>query len=158
MNNQRTIREQSVNTNTSVKSVKTTKSDKNSVESNFPEPEIAEVLEHFNSTLGRTFKTLGKPNFKHWRSVYEIAEIKQAIDNISNSWMKDNPTPDLLFRLRNSQGECDYIGQLLNLKVDVQEQPEYEVTLPDGSTTLYSPNDPAILATMPTDREEDWYA
>ena len=55
----------------------------------------------------------------YWLEDYSVEQIKQAMTNCKNSnwWGKDGFTLALLFRRRNKSGDCDYIDELLNVKI-----------------------------------------
>lgn len=83
---------------------------------------IARILNHFNVTFGRKFKT-AEPwlaNCNHWLQTYTGDEVCEAITEWRNGgwlWKLSNPDQislELLFRKGNKLGPCDYIGNLLN--------------------------------------------
>ena len=89
----------------------------------------------FNEIRGTKFKaspTLMK-NFDHWLKVYEPHEMVQAVKNCDENfgeWMYNGFSPTKLLRTRNSVGECDYIGDLLNYTPKVKKvssTPEIEI-------------------------------
>jgi hypothetical protein len=54
-------------------------------------------------------------NLSFWLSVYDIDQICKAVKRAKlDRWFGDKATPELLLRTRNKNGDCDYIGQLLN--------------------------------------------
>jgi hypothetical protein len=73
----------------------------------------------FNKVRGTRYKanpTLLK-NFDFWLKTYQPSEIMQAINNCDEGfWMDNDLSPTKLFRTRNTNGECDNIGDLLNYK------------------------------------------
>jgi len=79
-----------------------------------------EYLEHFNLVWDSAYKNF-KPlidNMTFWLKIYSLEDIKQAVSNsLSDPFFKDAHKPELYLRTRNKNGECDYIGQLLNSPV-----------------------------------------
>ena len=76
-------------------------------------------LAEFNRIRSTNYKSINSflDNFSHWLSIYSLEEMIRATENARNDdWFDDALNPDLLFRRRNKNGECDYLGQLLNLK------------------------------------------
>ncbi|MEB3150035.1 MAG: replisome organizer [Sphaerospermopsis sp.] len=75
-------------------------------------------VEHFNSMFSpkRNFKPEPiEKLFKHWIGIYSLDEIKMAsVLAKQDPWFKDKLTPTLMLRTKNSNGDCDYIGDLLN--------------------------------------------
>jgi len=103
-----------------------TSSNKKSEIRNKKSEEAIEILEHYNATFSKTYKTskVWFNNFATWREIYSVQEIKDAITTAkSKGWLWKNsdgtlitPTPELIFRTKNRNGVCDYIGQLLQRK------------------------------------------
>ena len=78
-----------------------------------------QFLTDFNRIRGTGYKSTASflANFEFWLTVYSLDEMVKAVERAKdNDWFDDTLNPDLLFRRRNKNGECDYIGQLLNLK------------------------------------------
>lgn len=85
------------------------------------DPKITEILSHFNQTFEKEFRTTAswEDNALFWLETYSLEEIKKAITNWKdNGWFikKGDENPTVLFRTRNKEGKCDYIGDLLNSK------------------------------------------
>lgn len=82
--------------------------------------ELSDILSHFNQTFEKNFTSKGfLDNFVLWRKEYSVDQIKQAITNWKNNgWFipEGQERPDILFRTKNKNGQCDYIGDLLNSK------------------------------------------
>ena len=79
-----------------------------------------EYLEHFNFIWGtsQTNTSLLIKPLAFWLKTYTLEQIKQAISNsFTDPFYKDAHTPVLYLRTRNKNGDCDYIGQLLNKPV-----------------------------------------
>lgn len=56
-------------------------------------------------------------NYTHWRSIYSLEEMVQAVKNAkSHAFWDEAITPTTLLRTRNKNGPCDNIGDLLNTK------------------------------------------
>jgi hypothetical protein len=99
--------------------------------------EAQEILNFYNETFSKNFKTAvgWKKNFEFWLTHYNLDEIKTAIRNLNHpNWWANKPKNgepaelaklDFLFRRSNSKGDCDYIGELLNLgEVENKQEPE----------------------------------
>ena len=99
--------------------------------------EVKEILNFYNETFSKNFKTAvgWKKNFEFWLTHYNLDEIKTAIRNLNHpNWWANKPKNgepaelaklDFLFRRSNSKGDCDYIGELLNLgEVENKQEPE----------------------------------
>lgn len=81
----------------------------------YQEAEI--ILSGYNTYFNKKFKNIDVwfKNFVFWRKTYSLEEIQDAILNAKkDSWWKDKLTLEKLFRTKNKNGECDYIGELLN--------------------------------------------
>ena len=79
--------------------------------------ECEKWLDDFNKICNTNFKTLNilVKNYTQWRKVYTYEEMSMAIQLAHvDEWFKNKLTPQLLLRTRNKNGECDYIGELLN--------------------------------------------
>lgn len=81
--------------------------------------EIEELISYWNTLFDKKFKykkSLEK-NYAYWAETYTLEEMKEAINNLYHHraiyWNK-TPTPTWFLRTRNSNGECDYIEELLN--------------------------------------------
>lgn len=75
------------------------------------------ILSGYNTYFNKKFKNIDVwfKNFVFWRKTYSLEEIQDAILNAKgDSWWKDKLTLEKLFRTKNKNGECDYIGGLLN--------------------------------------------
>lgn len=75
------------------------------------------ILSGYNTYFNKKFKNINVwfKNFEFWRKTYSLEEIQDAILNAKrDSWWKDKLTLEKLFRTKNKNGECDYIGELLN--------------------------------------------
>lgn len=110
--NQRTANDQ-LTTNKNIKNIRSKEVKR--------EREYEQVLEHFNSLFDRSFKSYvaWQDNYNFWRNIYSLEEIKQAITNWKENgwWVKQGSEElTLLFRTKNKNGKCDYIGELLNSK------------------------------------------
>jgi hypothetical protein len=104
------------------------------------ESEVKEILNFYNETFSKNFKTAvgWKKNFEFWLTHYTLDEIKTAIRNLNHpNWWANKPKNgepaelaklDFLFRRSNSKGDCDYIGELLNL-VEIQKEEFIEINL-----------------------------
>lgn len=82
-------------------------------------------LEAFNKLRGTNFRTTlsWSDNFAFWLKSYSLEEIIRAVKLARfDPWMDEVITPELLFRTRNKNGSCDYIGKLLNIKVKLSEE------------------------------------
>jgi hypothetical protein len=141
VNNQRTNREQTVNTNKSDKSVKTAKSDYS----------FDDFWELYRK----------KGNKKTSKSLWsDISEKQRAA--IFGHVPRYQATRDFNFcldaerYLKRQVWEDEVFDNRKKLAPETQEETSY-MTLKDGSVIPYDPNHPEILATMPTDTEEDWY-
>lgn len=101
-------------------------SNKKSVISN---NDIEKYLETFNEVYETKYKSgvSFEKNFKFWRNEYSLEEILKAVKRSKNVFWAKQPTPELLLRTRNKNGECDYIGEILNTKS--KEQVEFEKEL-----------------------------
>ena len=80
----------------------------------------ATFLERFNQIRGTKYKTsiTWAENFSYWNKSYSLEEMIRAVKMAQyDPWMNEVISPELLFRTRNKNGSCDYIGKLLNLKV-----------------------------------------
>lgn len=102
--------------------------------------EIKEILNFYNETFSKNFisSVSWEKNFKFWSEIYSLDQIKTAIKNLNHPrWWANKPKNgepdelaklDFLFRRSNSKGDCDYIGELLNLG-EVQEEVLPELNL-----------------------------
>lgn len=75
------------------------------------------ILNGYNKVFKKNFKSTSVwyKNYVYWRKTYSDKEIATAIIKASqHPWWKDKLTLEKLFRTRNKNGECDYIGELLN--------------------------------------------
>lgn len=75
------------------------------------------ILKGYNTVFKKNYKSTSVwfKNYVHWRKTYSDKEIATAIVKASeHPWWKDKLTLEKLFRTRNSNGACDYIGELLN--------------------------------------------
>lgn len=82
-------------------------------------------LERFNQIRGTKYKTsiTWAENFSYWNKSYSLEEMIRAVKMAQyDPWMNEVISPELLFRTRNKNGSCDYIGKLLNLKVAETEE------------------------------------
>lgn len=99
---------------------------------------LQEIVDHFNTTFNRkTTSLIGfEKNANIWLKEYSVEQIKEAITN----WYYDlrsgkprffanDPSLVLLFRTKNRGGECDYIGDLLNIKVNKSKMIERDGVL-----------------------------
>jgi len=89
--------------------------------------EANQFLEFYNETRKEKRKSIKTwySNFIIWREVYSLEEMKRAISKANHSVFFDSAmNPDLFFRTKNKNGQCDYIGDLLNTKS--KELLEYE--------------------------------
>jgi hypothetical protein len=137
--NQSTISQQSLENQSAITVTASNKNVNNdkpvkSVEVNL---EAQEILNFYNETFSKNFKTAvgWKKNFEFWLTHYTLDEIKTAIRNLNHpNWWANKPKNgepaelaklDFLFRRSNSKGDCDYIGELLNLgEVENKQEPE----------------------------------
>lgn len=79
--------------------------------------EAEKILKGYNKYFSKSFKSVKVwyDNYLYWRGIYSYKEIAQAIINAKEDpWWRDKLTLEKLFRTRNKNGECDYIGDLLN--------------------------------------------
>ena len=77
---------------------------------------LNKILEHFNTTFSKNIKITNawSDNAVLWLDTYSVQEVLDAITKWKvNGWWAD-PNITLLFRTKNKQGPCDYIGELLN--------------------------------------------
>lgn len=86
------------------------------------------ILQTFNQTFKKDLKSSHSwiKNLEFWLQNYSLDEILKVIPKLNhpNWWAKDKPSLELLFRLRNKNGDCDYISQLLDLPdTDLVETP-----------------------------------
>lgn len=113
-NNKVTTKEQQSNTNQEIKN----KEDKK-------EREAISFLETFNGIRKTNYKTTDQwiKNFIYWREHYTLEEIGKAVGMAKHDRFMDSAmTPTWLFRTRNKNGECDYIGDLLNIKTKLAKE------------------------------------
>ena len=79
--------------------------------------ECEKWLKYFNKICKTSYRSI-KPivkNFNYWHEIYSIPEMEIVIQLAQvDDWYKDKLTPTLLLRTKNKNGECDYIGELLN--------------------------------------------
>ena len=82
------------------------------------EGELEQYLKTFNEVYGTKYKSVValKKNFELWRKEYSIEEVLRAVKRSKNVFWAKQPTPELILRTRNKNGECDYIGEILNSK------------------------------------------
>jgi len=77
-----------------------------------------DFIKDFNAITGKRFRydKANEGNLHYWLSVYSMEEIMIAVKlaHKADDWWKDKLTPVLLLRQRNKNGNCDYIGDLLN--------------------------------------------
>ena len=95
------------------------------ISSNGDEYTEAEILEKYKSLIskwndikGTKFKA-GPNNlasFKFWFEIYSANEIVDAVKNHDNTFWNEKLDPTFLFRQKNKNGPCDYIGELLQHK------------------------------------------
>jgi len=75
-----------------------------------------EWLDYYNHRCGSVYKSI-KPllsNFSYWKEIYSMDELKIIIHLAQDDeWFKNKMTPMLLLRTKNKNGDCDYIGELL---------------------------------------------
>lgn len=69
-----------------------------------------------NNTRYRTYKPLIK-NLEYWLNIYTAIDMARAISRMPKLPFFKNLPPETIFRTRNKNGDCDYIGQMLNMKV-----------------------------------------
>lgn len=90
------------------------------------EEEALKWLEHYREVRKepkRKSITSFIKNFTYWRGVYSLEEMIEALDNAHKSPFHDSAmNPDFFFRTRNKNGECDYIGDLLSAKSDLEKE------------------------------------
>jgi hypothetical protein len=111
--------------------------EKETKQNEIKENEIKEILNFYNETFSKNFKTAvgWEKNFEFWLTHYNLDEIKTAIRNLNHpNWWANKPKNgepaelaklDFLFRRSNSKGDCDYIGELLNLgEIENKQEPE----------------------------------
>lgn len=73
----------------------------------------------FNEIRNTRFKPAPNlmKNFDYWLKVYTPEEMIQAIKRCDEGfWMDKDLSPTKLLRTRNTNGDCDYISDLLNYK------------------------------------------
>ena len=90
---------------------------KKSIKENSENIECEKWLKYYNGTKQSNYRTIKQivKNFKYWREIYSQGEMEIAIELAKmDSFFKDKLTPTLLLRTRNKNGECDYIGDLLD--------------------------------------------
>jgi len=91
--------------------------DKKSIKEKPKNNECEKWLEYFNKICKTSYRSI-KPivkNFNYWHEIYSIPEMEIVIQLAQvDDWYKDKLTPTLLLRTKNKNGECDYIGELLN--------------------------------------------
>lgn len=87
-----------------------------------------EILDYYNALFrpNRPSKDVSwKNNLNFWLKDYSVEDIKEALTNLSkyDHWSKKNgvPTLTLIFRTRNTNGEANYIDQLLALGETTQQ-------------------------------------
>lgn len=86
---------------------------------------LEEIKNHYNITFLKSIKITKawSDNALEWLNTYSLKEIKTAITKATATgyWAKDNFIKknglEFLFRVRNKNGPCDYIGELINFRV-----------------------------------------
>ena len=95
------------------------------ISSNGDEYTEAEILEKYKSLISKWNEIKGTkfkagPNnlasFKFWFEIYSANEIVDAVRNHDNTFWNEKLDPTFLFRQKNKNGPCDYIGELLQHK------------------------------------------
>ena len=117
--NQRSINKQS----TTTKKDKKEKKEKNIIINSKYSHELEDILNKWNFEMGTKMKSTRaiKGNYEIWREEYELEDIFRAIEAIqSHSFWSDKMKLATLFRTKNSNGDCDYIGDLLASRVTSQ--------------------------------------
>lgn len=93
----------------------------NKLNNNYKE-ELEILIRHYNQTYNTHYKpnTGLLPNFKLWRESYSVEEMCTAIPRIRlHAYWSDKMTPEVLLRRQNTARQpVDYIGELVNLKVN----------------------------------------
>lgn len=93
----------------------------NKLNNNYKE-ELEILISHYNQTYNTHYKpnTGLLPNFKLWRESYSVEEMCTAIPKIRlHAYWSDKMTPEVLLRRQNTARQpVDYIGELVNLKVN----------------------------------------
>lgn len=145
-NKQTTNKQQTNNTLTSglknvknVKNEKNVENEKNLVYQNPPsgiplvdpgkdrlgEEEARSFLKSFNEIRGTRFNDTGSflTNFIHWRKTYSLEEMVKAVVLAKHdAFFNKAITPVKLLRTKNKNGECDNVGELLNMKIVVSKE------------------------------------
>ena len=108
-----------------LKNVKKEKKEKKYISSNGDKYTEAEILEKYKSLISKWNEIKGTkfkagPNnlasFKFWFEIYSANEIVDAVKNHDNTFWNEKLDPTFLFRQKNKNGPCDYIGELLQHK------------------------------------------
>lgn len=89
------------------------------------------ILETFNQTFNKDLKSNHSwiKNLEYWLQTYSLDEILKVIPKLNHPswWAKDKPSLELLFRLKNKNGDCNYIQQLLDLpEIGLVEIPQQQ--------------------------------
>jgi len=95
---------------------KNDKNEKNDNKNDIYINSLTRIAEHFNTTFSKNIKVTKawSDNAVSWLDIYSVQEVLDAISKWKdNGWWAD-PNITLLFRTKNRQGPCDYIGELLN--------------------------------------------
>tara|TARA_R110000772_G_scaffold29357_1_gene73397 strand:- start:208 stop:855 length:648 start_codon:yes stop_codon:yes gene_type:complete len=101
------------------------KKEKKYISSNGDKYTEAEILEKYKSLISKWNEIKGTkfkagPNnlasFKFWFEIYSANEIVDAVKNHDNTFWNEKLDPTFLFRQKNKNGPCDYIGELLQHK------------------------------------------
>lgn len=88
-----------------------------------------DLMAYFSKRRGKTAKSYAGwiKNFKYWITDggYTVKDIKRAIDALdTGKFFANDADLTLLFRKSNKQGDCDYIGQLLNYMPEFKTRKE----------------------------------
>ena len=81
--------------------------------------EIDLILQKWNSVMGVNLKSTKsiRSNFDIWRNEYTLEDMMTAIENVpKHHFWADKMKLETLFRTKNKNGDCDYIGELMNYR------------------------------------------
>ena len=127
MNNRRSTGEQLVNTNKSVKNVKSVKKNDKDIDT-----QARKVLEIYNRLYDRSLTSTRaiKSNLSYWLEEYSLEDIETAFrGGLRDDFYRSRLTPEMLLRKKNTRGEdVDRIGELK----EQRQQGEYRT--PDGKS------------------------
>ena len=96
---------------------------------------------YWNEERGKNKKVIEPwlDNYIYWRKHYSFKEMKRAVKNITlhDFWRDKMDMPELFFRMRNKSGNCDYIGDMLNLHKEKRKKKERENSFTGESSEQY---------------------